>query len=79
MRATALKLRAQIIIDIDAEDFIAAADHQRRIAQILAELKRDYSQAELSFRERRPRSFGPSAPPMPVRQRTGALHQYEEL
>ncbi len=75
-----MKLRALITIDIDAEDFIAAADHQRRIAGLIADLMGAYEQADLSFRERRPRperSFG--RPPPGVRQGTGRLHDYDEL
>jgi hypothetical protein len=75
-----VKLRALITIDIDAEDFIAAADHQRRIATLIEELKDAYEQADLSFRERRPRalqSFGRPIPP--VRQGTGRLHDYEDV
>jgi hypothetical protein len=73
-----MKLRAQILIDIDADDFVAAADHQRRIETLLTDVKRAYDQAELVFRERRPRGLPILTPPPPVRQGTGHLHVYEE-
>ncbi len=74
-----MKLRAQILIDIEAEDFVAAADHQRRIQIIMDDVRRAYGQAELVFRERRPRALCPGEPALLVRQGTGALHQYEDL
>jgi hypothetical protein len=75
-----VKLRALITIDIDAEDFIAAADHQRRIATLIEGLKGAYEQADLSFRERRPRPLAAyGRPPLTVRQGTGRLHDYDEL
>ena len=74
-----MKLRAQIMIDIDAPDFVAAADHQRRIEAILGDIKQSYRQAELMFRERRPRAPGSETEVMLVRHGTGALNRYEEL
>ena len=74
-----MKLRAQFTIDVDADDFLAAADHQRRFQDLLKSLKQHYRQAELDFRERRTR------PPVslrgaaaPVRRPTGRLHAYED-
>jgi len=74
-----MKLRAQIMIDIDADDFVAAADHQRRIEAILGDIKQAYGQAELMFRERRPRAITGGAEVLMVRQATGALHRYEDV
>jgi hypothetical protein len=73
-----VRLRAHITIDIEADDFVAAADHQRTVERVLAGLKSDYPQAILDFRERRVRT---DARPAPVqtrpRQKTGAVHSYE--
>lgn len=74
-----MKLRAQILIDIDADDFVAAADHQRRIEAIVGDIKQSYRQAELMFRERRPRALAGEAEVMLARQGTGALNRYEDL
>jgi hypothetical protein len=69
-----------ITIDIEADDFVAAADHQRRIAGLIADLKGAYEQADLSFRERRPRpERSPLRAVLGVRQGTGRLHDYEEF
>ncbi len=74
-----MKLRAQIMIDIDADDFVAAADHQRRIEAILGDIQQSYRQAELMFRERRPRAGAGETVVLLARQGTGALHRYDEL
>ncbi len=80
VRSEIVKLRAQITIDIDAEDFIAAADHQRRIAGLIGDLKEVYDQAELSFRERRARSLHAAImAPTQVEHHTGHLHDYEDV
>jgi hypothetical protein len=74
-----MRLRAQITIDIEAEDFIAAADHQRRITGLIGHLKEAYGQAELSFRERRRTLQALNGIAPPVLQGTGRLHDYEEV
>jgi hypothetical protein len=48
-------LRAQITIDVRAEDFIGAAEHQRRLEELMGQIRELYSDADLSFRERRTR------------------------
>lgn len=74
-----MKLRAQITIDIDVDDFVEAADHQRRVAQIAAGVRRDYPQADLMLRQRRERPGRPPASAMalaPVHY-TGRMSEYE--
>jgi hypothetical protein len=74
-----MKLRAQITIDLDAADYVDAADHQRRFQNLLQTVKQQYPQAECLFRERRVRpAVRQSSPPPKVRRQTGRLHQYEE-
>jgi len=51
-----------ITIDIDAADFVDAADHQKRIESLMDHLRNSYPAVELVFRERRQaRGVGPSA------------------
>ena len=50
-----MRLRAQITIDIDAKDFVDAADHQRRLEALVTSIKQEYHQAALLLRERRER------------------------
>ena len=74
-----MKLRAQITIDIDVDDFIGAAEHQRRVALIAADVKREYAQADLVFRQRRERPA--RLPTAPIARGavhyTGRMREYE--
>lgn len=71
-----ITLRAQVTIDLSAEDFASAADHQRRIETLMTAIRDRYPDASLEFRERRPRP--PRALPMksPMRHYTGAVIDY---
>jgi hypothetical protein len=72
-----MRIRAQITIDIEAQDFVDAADHQRRLETILSAVRADYHQAELSLRERRERAPGRSVPPqVEIVHYTGKLNTY---
>ncbi len=71
-------LRAQITIDLDAEDFVGAADHQRRIEDLMQSVKRVYREAQLEFRERRPRPARVLPPPRPLKHYTAAAADYDE-
>lgn len=75
-----MKLRAQITIDILAEDFRDAAGHQARIETLMQTVRREYQQAALEFRERRDRP--PRRPPgaghPPRLHYTGRLHEYDQ-
>jgi hypothetical protein len=75
-----MKLRALITIDIDADDFIDAAAHQRQIEAMLSELRAKYPAASLVFRERRvsaraARRSGAASARSPI-QATGRLSNY---
>ena len=48
-----MNIRAILTIDIDAQDFVDAAAHQRRIESLLGDLKAVYPTADLVLRERR--------------------------
>ena len=57
-----MKLRAQIVVDINAEDYVAAAEHQRSLEELLTRVRAHYPNAQLSIRERRQRAVdGPVA------------------
>ena len=74
-----MKLRAQIVIDVDAEDFVEAAEHQVRIETFLREIKPAYPGVVVTFRERRAASAGRRESTTPVvRKPTGRLHRYED-
>ncbi len=60
-----MKLRAEIGIELDADDFVAAADHQRRVELLHEQVRNVYPEATLVLRERkqrdRPRTILPEA------------------
>ena len=72
-----MKLRADFVIEIDVDDFVAAAEHQRRLERLLAAVRAEYEHVRFSFSERRIRS-GDAARPGPRQSSTGNLHEYEE-
>lgn len=74
-----IALRAQITIDLTADDFVCAADHQRRIESLMGAIKDVYGEALLEFRERRPRPARKLRPAPAARGYEGALPVYEEL
>jgi hypothetical protein len=75
-----LRLRAQITIDIEATDFVAAADHQRRVEGFIDGIREVYADTSLVLKERRVLA-GPREPrPEPGQRRaTGRLNSYPEL
>jgi hypothetical protein len=50
-----MRLRAQIVVDIDAGDFVEAAEHQNALRSYLAEIQARYPAASMTMRERRER------------------------
>lgn len=59
-----MMLCGQISIELVVDDFVEAADHQRRIEALMARIRETYPQARLSMRERRQRrSLGLAAAP----------------
>lgn len=50
-----MKLSGQISIELTVDDFVAAADHQRRLEGLLALIRDSYPDATLAMRERRAR------------------------
>jgi len=70
-------LRAQITIDLNAEDFVGAADHQRRIEELMQSVRRVYEEAQLEFRERRPRAARALPAPRPLKHFTSAVAEYD--
>ncbi len=74
-----MKLRAQILIEVEAEDFLAAANHERAIQTIFKSLQADYDNAQLEFREVRSKTPKPDGAALRKMQRyTGNLHQYAD-
>ncbi|MCS6625427.1 hypothetical protein N0B44_21170 [Roseibacterium beibuensis] len=74
-----MKLQAIITIEIDADDFVEAADHQRRIEALMQHLRDPYPDAGLVFKERRAARRGPPAANLqsrPLPRPSGKLRNY---
>ena len=75
-----MRLRALITIDIDADDYVDAADHQRRLQTLIESIKADYPQAALQLRERRARrgrrDEGAGDTVTQLKHYTGRLNRY---
>lgn len=57
-----MKLTGQISVELTVEDFVAAADHQKRLEGLLATIRDIYPDATLAMRERRERKALALAP-----------------
>jgi hypothetical protein len=73
-----MRLRAQIVIDIDAGDFSEAAGHQKRLERLFQAVRSEYDQAHLEFRQRRQRTLRTGAPAEGLRHYTGRMAEYEK-
>lgn len=74
-----MRLRAHIMIDIEAPDFVAAATHQRAVEDVLKQVQDLYPQAALELRERRQRSGALPRDEAPAsKHSTGAVSRYYE-
>jgi hypothetical protein len=50
-----MKLCGQISVELNVGDYVEAADHQKRLEEILRQVRAAYPDATLSMRERRDR------------------------
>ena len=73
-----MRLMAQIKVELDSEDFIEAADHQRRFQEFYEIVRKEYDTAELEFRERRVTAAPGQARRIEIRKPTGSVAQYED-
>jgi len=72
-----MKLCGQISVELNVGDYIEAADHQRRLEEILRQVRSAYPDATLAMRERRERKATPLAR-APMAAQTGALNRYSD-
>ncbi len=74
-----MRLRAQILIEVDAEDFVAAANHERAIQAAFKNLQLEYGSAQLELREVRTKTPKDGATALnKMRRYTGNLNQYAD-
>ena len=70
-----MMLCGQISIELVVDDFVEAADHQKRMEALMAAIRQTYPQATLNMRERRERrALGLAAGP----RRASSLASYSE-
>jgi hypothetical protein len=73
-----MKLSGQISVELTVGDYIEAADHQKRLEEILRLVRDAYPGATLALRERRQRKALPLTRAAPRPATTGALHRYDQ-
>lgn len=73
-----MKLWGQISVELTVGDYVEAADHQRRLEEILRLVRDSYPDATLSMRERRQRKSQPQVRALPGSATTGKLNDYFE-
>jgi hypothetical protein len=74
-----VNLRATIVIDIEAEDYIAAGESQRQLRTWLSDLQAQYRDVTMDVRQRRSvRPKRSSRDPVVVLRPTGRLNRYED-
>ena len=76
-----MRLRASITIDIEADDYVEAAAHQRRLQELFEAVSAAYPGAEFQFRERRVRAARRAVGPVSegvteLKHYTGKLNRY---
>jgi hypothetical protein len=72
-----VRLRATISIDVDAADYLEAAEHQKRLETHLSTVRGDYPEAWIAVIERRRPAADAPAHRRELRVRTGRLNAYE--
>src|SRR6185437_11642559 len=75
---TPMKLCGQISVELSVGDYIEAADHQKRLEDILRLVRDAYPDATLAMRERRQRKALPLTRAAPRSGATGALNRYTD-
>ena len=71
-----VKLRATFIVEVDAADYLEAAEHQRRFESQLNVIHSEYPNAQLVLKERKPKGEG-ARPPRAAAVRSGSVSAYE--
>lgn len=73
-----MKLWGQISVELEVGDYVEAADHQRRLEDILQQVRVAYPEARLAMRERRARRSTPGVRALPPGVGPGRLNAYVE-
>jgi hypothetical protein len=73
-----MRLRAQIVIDIDALSFSEAISHAKRVEALCERARAIYGQTQLRFYRRRRRTPREDDHPGAPRHYTGRMSEYSE-
>ena len=73
----AVRLRVTMTIDIDATDYLEAAEHQKRLETCLGVVRDSYPSLAVEVRERRGAKSRAQAATRPFRVQSGKLNAYE--
>jgi hypothetical protein len=80
MKDGKLRLKACITIEFQTENFMEAGEHQRRLTQLLDQVRRQYPDCRLDLRELRTRAAaGAAGHPQQPATRTGRLRPYASV
>lgn len=81
MKDGKFRLKACINIEFQTENFVEAGEHQKRLNQLLDEIRRHYPDSTLDMRELRGRATVAQAgtAPRPPSTRTGRLRPYADV
>ena len=81
MKDGKFRLRACINIEFQTESFVEAGEHQKRLNQLLEEIRRHYPDSTLDMRELRGRAAAANSTstPRPPTTRTGRLRPYADV
>lgn len=72
-----VRLRVTVTIDIDAADFLEAAEHQKRVEKYLDSVQTEYPSAFVSVKQRRRAGADGPATPRTLKFSTGRLSSYD--
>ncbi|MGZ3318996.1 MAG: hypothetical protein ACXU95_17085 [Isosphaeraceae bacterium] len=72
-----VRLRVAITIDIDALDYLEAAEHQKRLETCLSSVRCAYPEVAVSIKERRGPRPGQHPTPRRFHLQSGRLHAYD--
>jgi hypothetical protein len=67
-----MRFRVDISLEIEADDYIAAAEHQRRVGDLFALMKENYPEADFSFRQLRNMASAAAGSASPSGAKTGS-------
>lgn len=73
-----MKIKSVLVIEVEAEDFVAAGKHQAAIEKLVAPVVAVYPQAEISFNQIKRRAIAnQQTPSLRVASSTGNMNRYD--